>query len=130
MQHISHMSLYKKVSIISITTMCSVSIRIKTEEGKQGEPVVRADNSARQQLAIVISKQCHCKSFLWVPPRELQTSRQLMYFPPKIWQELKPTKPNTSVQRTTVLSKYYAEKSLGSLTHEYVPSLQVLQQVS
>lgn len=36
--------------------MRSVSIRIKTGEGKQGEPVVNADNSAREQLALVISK--------------------------------------------------------------------------
>lgn len=42
--------------MISIIAVCAVSMRIKTGEGRQREPVVNADNSARQQLALLISK--------------------------------------------------------------------------
>jgi len=63
-------------------------------------------------------------------PQGISDIKAADVFPKKTWQEAKPTKPNTSVQRTTILSKYHAEKSLDSLTHENVASLQVLLQVS
>lgn len=56
MQHTSHVSLGRKARNISMITVRSVSIRIKTGERRQREPVVSADNSARQQLALLISK--------------------------------------------------------------------------